>query len=65
LCRAQYREDYGSSEVLSRMFTCELCSRQVKHTRSVVGEEFHFLFGLLLFGFSDPDAIVSMDPYPG
>jgi hypothetical protein len=35
--RAQYREEYGSSEVVSRMFTCELCSKKVKHTRPVIG----------------------------
>eukprot|EP00095_Tigriopus_kingsejongensis_P008992 maker-scaffold783_size97670-snap-gene-0.20 protein:Tk08992 transcript:maker-scaffold783_size97670-snap-gene-0.20-mRNA-1 annotation:"hypothetical protein HMPREF1544_09400" len=37
MSRAQYREDYGSSEVVSRMFKCELCEKEVKHTRNIIG----------------------------
>ena len=55
MCRAQYREEYGSSEVLSRLFTCELCSRKVKHTRPVVGKQVE-LFTLLLLSITIRDA---------
>ncbi|TRY71884.1 hypothetical protein TCAL_08435, partial [Tigriopus californicus] len=37
MSRAMYREDYGSSEVVSRMFKCELCEKEVKHTRNIIG----------------------------
>ena len=29
--------EYGGSEVVSRMFTCELCNKEVKHTRNIIG----------------------------
>ena len=32
LSRAQYKAEYGGSEVVSRMFQCELCGKEVKHT---------------------------------
>ena len=37
LSRAQYTEEYGSSEVVKRMFKCELCDKEVKHSRSIIG----------------------------
>ena len=37
LSRAQYKAEYGGSEVVSRMFTCELCNKEVKHTRNIIG----------------------------
>lgn len=37
ITRAQYRAEYGSSEVVSRMFKCELCDKEVKHTRNIIG----------------------------
>ena len=37
ITRAQYRQEYGSSEVVSRMFKCELCDKEVKHTRNIIG----------------------------
>ena len=37
ITRAQYRVEYGSSEVVSRMFKCELCDKEVKHTRNIIG----------------------------
>ena len=37
LSRAQYTEEYGSSEVVKRMFKCELCDKKVKHSRSIIG----------------------------
>jgi hypothetical protein len=37
LSRAQYKVEYGGSEVVSRMFTCELCNKEVKHTRNIIG----------------------------
>ena len=37
ITRAQYRTQYGSSEVISRMFKCELCDKEVKHTRNIIG----------------------------
>jgi len=37
ISRLQYRKEYGSSEIVSRMFTCELCKREVKHTRNIIG----------------------------
>ena len=37
ITRAEYREQYGSSEVVSRMFKCELCDKEVKHTRNIIG----------------------------
>ena len=33
MTRNEYKEQYGDSEVVSRMFTCELCQKEVKHTR--------------------------------
>ena len=32
-----YRAEYGCSEVVSRMFKCELCDKEVKHTRNIIG----------------------------
>ena len=37
ISRAEYRDKYGSSEVVSRMFKCELCDKEVKHTRNIIG----------------------------
>jgi len=37
ISRSQYKEDHGSSEVVSRMFKCELCEKEVKHTRNIIG----------------------------
>ena len=37
ITRAQYRAEYGCSEVVSRMFKCELCDKEVKHTRNIIG----------------------------
>ena len=37
ITRAQYRAEHGSSEVVSRMFKCELCDKEVKHTRNIIG----------------------------
>ena len=37
MTRAHYSEEYGSSEVVSRMFKCELCDKEVKHTRNIIG----------------------------
>ncbi len=37
MSRAEYRAEYGSSEVISRMFKCELCEKEVKHTRNIIG----------------------------
>ncbi len=36
MTRAQYREEYGSSEIVSRMFKCELCEKEVKHARNII-----------------------------
>ena len=32
-----HRAEYGCSEVVSRMFKCELCDKEVKHTRNIIG----------------------------
>merc|ERR1719471_2772174 len=37
MTRNEYKEQYGDSEVVSRMFTCELCQKEVKHTRNIIG----------------------------
>ena len=37
MTRNQYKEEYGTSEVITRMFKCELCQREVKHTRNIIG----------------------------
>ena len=37
MSRNEYKEQYGDSEVVSRMFTCELCQKEVKHTRNIIG----------------------------
>lgn len=37
LTRNEYKVKFGDSEVVSRMFTCELCSKEVKHTRNIIG----------------------------
>jgi len=37
LSRNEYKMKFGDSEVVSRMFTCELCSKEVKHTRNIIG----------------------------
>merc|ERR1719361_1613242 len=36
MSRANYIEKYGSSEILSRMFKCEICEKEVKHTRTII-----------------------------
>ena len=36
MTRNEYKEQYGDSEVVSRMFTCELCQKEVKHTRYTI-----------------------------
>jgi len=37
MTRNEYKMKFGDSEVVSRMFTCELCSKEVKHTRNIIG----------------------------
>ena len=37
ISRAEYREEFGSSEIESRTFRCELCLKEVKHTRNIIG----------------------------
>jgi len=37
MSRNEYKMKFGDSEVVSRMFTCELCSKEVKHTRNIIG----------------------------
>ena len=37
MSRNEYKQQYGDSEVVSRLFTCELCQKEVKHTRNIIG----------------------------
>lgn len=34
--RFQYREQYGNSEIVRRMLRCELCDKDIKHSRNIV-----------------------------
>jgi hypothetical protein len=46
LSRSEYRKDYGSSEVVSRMFKCELCFKEIKHTRNIIGAHMKFVHAM-------------------
>ena len=37
MSRQEYQMQYGDSEIVKRMFTCELCNKDIKHTRSIIG----------------------------
>ena len=37
--RDEYKRDYGNSEIISRMFKCEICGKEVKHTRNIIGKK--------------------------
>ena len=37
ISRAEYSANYGNSEVVSKMFKCELCDKEIKHTRNIIG----------------------------